>query len=142
MSLLTGRTKKNEIALMRRRFPPGRGILLFVSIVSLLGPAAFAADHNDPNAINSIFFQIEANPADLYDLYGFPTDAPGQENVAIALTFASLPDTGVFDPDLLYRILISPNPRPAPPLKGHATLKALLSYFDAVTKKYFNLKPA
>jgi hypothetical protein len=127
---------------MRRRFPPGRGILLFLSLVLFFGGVAFAADHNDPNAINSIFFQIEANPADLYDLYGFPTDAPGQENVVIALTFASLPDTGVFDPDLLYRILISPNPRPAPPLKGHATLPALFSYFDAVTKKYFNLKPA
>ena len=50
---------------MRRRFPRGGGILLFLSIVSLLGPAAFAADHNDPNAINSIFFQTEANPADL-----------------------------------------------------------------------------
>ena len=127
---------------MRRRFLPGRSIPLFLSVVSLLGPVAFAADHNDPNAINSIFFQIEANPADLYDLYGFPADTRGQENVVIALTFASLPETGVFDPDLLYRILISPNPRPAPPLKGHASLEALLGYFDAVRKKYFNLKPA
>lgn len=127
---------------MRRRSPRGKIILLFLSVVLFLCPVGFAADHNDPNAINSIFFQIDANAADLYDLYGFPSDTPGHENVVIALTFASLPETGVFDPDLLYRILISPNPRPAPPLKGQVTLDSLLSYFDAVRKKYLGLKPA
>lgn len=127
---------------MRRRFPPRGAILLLLSIVSLFGPVAFAADHNDPNAINGIFHEIKANAADLYDLYGFPTDSPGHENVVIALTFADLPATGVFDPDLLYRILISPNPRPAPPLKGQATLDSLSSYFEAVRRKYFHLKPA
>jgi len=105
-------------------------------------PRLFAADHNDPNAINSIFFQTQANPADLYDLYGFPTDAVGPENVVIALTFASLPDTGVFDTDLLYRILIAPNPRPARQLEEKATLDSYLSYFEAVRRKYFNLNPA
>lgn len=142
MSFLTGVTKRNEIAHMRRRFLPGGAILLFLSVMPLLAPMAFAADHNDPNAINSIFFQTQANPADLYDLYGFPTDTSGQENAVIALTFADLPATGAFDPDLLYRILISPNPRPAPPLKGHATLDSLLSYFEAVRRKYFNLQAA
>jgi hypothetical protein len=139
---LTSVPKKNEIAHMRRRSPRGKIILLFLSVVLFLCPVGFAADHNDPNAINSIFFQIDANAADLYDLYGFPSDTPGHENVVIALTFASLPETGVFDPDLLYRILISPNPRPAPPLKGQVTLDSLLSYFDAVRKKYLGLKPA
>jgi hypothetical protein len=105
-------------------------------------PRLFAADHNDPNAINSIFFQTDANPADLYDLYGFPTDAIGPEHVVIALTFASLPDTGVFDTDLLYRILIAPNPRPARQLEEKATLDSYLSYFEAVRRKYFHLRPA
>jgi len=127
---------------MRRRSPRGKIILLFLSVALFLCPVGFAADHNDPNAINSIFSQIDANAADLYDLYGFPSDTPGHESVVIALTFASLPETGVFDPDLLYRILISPNPRLAPPLKGQVTLDSLLSYFDAVRKKYFGLKPA
>jgi hypothetical protein len=129
--------KKNEIARMRRRFPGNGAILLFLSVVLWLAPAAFAADHNDPNAINSIFFQTEANPADLYDLYGFPTDdSSGGEKVIIALTFASVPATGVFDPDLLYRILISPNPRAAPPMKDDAGVEAILKYFDAIKDKY------
>jgi hypothetical protein len=32
------------------------------------------ADHNDPNAVNSIFSDIEVSAADLYDLFGFPSD--------------------------------------------------------------------
>ncbi len=32
------------------------------------------ADHNDPNAINSIFADVPVNGADLYDLFGFPVD--------------------------------------------------------------------
>jgi hypothetical protein len=128
---------------MRRRFPPGGAILLFLSVVALFAPAAFAADHNDPNAINSIFFQIEANPADLYDLYGFPSDdTAGGEKVVIALTFASVPAAGAFDPDLLYRILISPNPRVAPPMKNDAGLEAILKYFAAIKDKYLGLKPS
>lgn len=127
---------------MRRRFPPRRVILFLLGALLFAMRPLFAADHNDPNAINSIFFQTQANPADLYDLYGFPTDAVGPENVVIALTFASLPDTGVFDPDLLYRILIAPNPRPARQLGEKATLDSYLSYFEAVRRKYFNLRPA
>ena len=119
---------------------PWQRILLAALLLCLvLAPAYFAADHNDPNAINS----TEASPADLYDLFGFPSDdTAGGEKVVIALTFASLPSTGVFDPDLLYRILISLNPRVAPPLKNDLNLEAVLRYFDAIKDKYLGLKPA
>jgi hypothetical protein len=114
-----------------------------VLVLLALASIALAADHNDPNAINSIFGDIQANPADLYDLYGFPTDdTNGGEKVVIALTFASVPATGVFDPDLLYRILISPNPRAAPPMKDDAGVEAILKYFDAIKDKYLGLNPS
>jgi hypothetical protein len=32
------------------------------------------ADHNDPNAVNSIFSDIDVSAADLYDIFGFPSD--------------------------------------------------------------------
>ena len=122
---------------------PSRFILGFLPVFLLLSPVSFAADHNDPNAINSIFAETEANPADLYDLYGFPSDDTAEgEKVVIALTFASLPSTGVFDPDLLYRILISPNPRVAAPSRNDLSLEAVLKYFDAIHDKYLRLKPA
>jgi hypothetical protein len=126
-----------------RRFPPARAILLFLTVFLFLRSSVIAADHNDPNAINSIFSDVEANAADLYDLYGFPNnDGTGAEKVVVALTFASVPATGVFDPDLLYRILISPNQRVAPPLKKDASLESVLDYFKAVREKYLGLKPA
>src|SRR5436305_1779985 len=38
------------------------------------------ADHNDPNAVNTIFSDIDVSAADLYDLFGFPSDdAAGRE---------------------------------------------------------------
>jgi hypothetical protein len=45
------------------------------------------ADHNDPNAVNSIFSDIDVSAADLYAISGFPADDPaGAEKVVIALT--------------------------------------------------------
>jgi hypothetical protein len=45
--------------------------------------------HNDPNAVNSIFSDID----NLYDIFGFPGggDGSGIEKVVIALTFAAVP---------------------------------------------------
>jgi hypothetical protein len=141
--ILTASVKKNQIGAMRKLLPPSRLILVFLPVFLLLLPSSFAADHNDPNAINSIFSDIDANAADLYDLYGFPSnDVAGEEKVVIALTFASVPATGVFDPDILYRILISPNPRIAPPLKDDPSLEGILKYFKAVKEKYLGLKPS
>lgn len=60
---------------------------------SLSGAAAtHAADHNDPNAVNSIFADIKPDPADLYDMFGFPAESSdGSERVVLSLTFASMP---------------------------------------------------
>ncbi len=102
-----------------------------------------AADHNDPNAVNSIFSDIDVSAADLYDLFGFPSDdASGGEKVVLALTFASAPSAGVFDTDLLYRILIAPGPRVSPQIKDEDNLEILLKYFQAIIKAYLSLKPA
>jgi hypothetical protein len=93
------------------------------------------ADHNDPNAVNSIFSDIDHSPADLYDLFGFPSaDTSGGEKVVIALTFASVPEAGVLDSDMLYRILIAAHPRVVWPTDH--SLESLLKYLDAAKKKY------
>jgi hypothetical protein len=92
------------------------------------------ADHNDPNAVNHIFSDIDYSPADLYDLFGWPTN-DGQ-NVVLALTFASTPAAGVLDTDLLYRLLITTHQRVAWPQSKDVSLEAVLGYFDAVKEKY------
>src|SRR5215204_1447886 len=95
------------------------------------------ADHNDPNAVNSIFSDIDVSAADLYDLFGFPSDdSPEGEMVLIALTFAAVPETGVFDTDMLYRIQIAAHPRVDAPSEDERSLETLLGYFDAVKDKY------
>jgi hypothetical protein len=102
-----------------------------------------AADHNDPNAVNSIFSDIDVSAADLYDIFGWPADdSAGGEKVVIALTFASIPKTGVFDTDMLYRILIAPTPREAPQLKADDGVEVVLKYFESIKSKYVSLKPA
>ena len=67
------------------------------------------ADHNDPNAVNSIFSDIDYSAADLYDLFGFPTN--NGRTALLALTFSSTPKAGELDADLLYRLLVSSHPR-------------------------------
>src|SRR2546421_8382613 len=93
------------------------------------------ADHNDPNAVNTIFSDIDVSAADVYDMFGYPSDAT-EDNVVIALTFASVPETGVFDTDMLYRIQITAHPRVALPSKDDHSLEAMLKYFDAIKDKY------
>jgi hypothetical protein len=102
------------------------------------------ADHNDPNSVNSIFSDIDVSAADLYDIFGFPSDdASGGEKVVIALTFASVPEAGVFDQDMLYRILIAPDRRIVRPGKEDHSLAGLLTYLDGVKNKYLStLKPS
>jgi hypothetical protein len=101
------------------------------------------ADHNDPNAVNSIFSDIDVSAADLYDIFGFPSpDGDGGEKVVIALTFASVPEAGTLDADLLYRIRIRPDRRITRDEDDHS-LAGMLRYFDGVKKKYLGiLKPA
>lgn len=101
------------------------------------------ADHNDPNAVNTIFSDIDVSAADLYDIFGFPSDdRDGGEKVVIALTFAAVPAAGVFDTDMLYRIQMDAAPRVVRPASEHS-LESLLEYFDAVKEKYIgNFRPS
>lgn len=95
------------------------------------------ADHNDPNAINSIFSDIDVSAADIYDMFGYPSpdDAAG-ESVVVALTFASIPEAGVFDSDMLYRIRLTAQPRLVRPSKEDLSLETIVDYVDAVGEKY------
>lgn len=111
--------------------------------LALASTRVSAADHNDPNAVNSIFSDVPIDAADLYDFFGFPSDdTTGGEKVVLALTFAAVPKAGVFDPDLLYRVLVSPEPRPAPINPDDQSLGAVLKHIEAVKEKYVHLKPA
>lgn len=100
------------------------------------------ADHNDPNAVNSIFSDIDASAADLYDLFGFPSaDESEGEKVVIALTFAAVPQAGTLDLDMLYRIQMVAEPRVARP--GDHNLDSFLKYVEAIKDKYTGpLKPS
>jgi hypothetical protein len=89
------------------------------------------ADHNDPNSVNSIFSDIDISAADVYDMFGYPSDAAAEEKVVLALTFAPVPDTGVFDTDMLYRLQVNPHARPGRPTGDDWSLSALTGYFDA-----------
>lgn len=98
------------------------------------------ADHNDPNAVNTIFSDIDVSAADLYDLFGFPSNDPsGGEKAVIALTMASVPDTGVFDTDMLYRIQMVATPRASWPDSEEQSLTTLFKYFSAVKDKYLGI---
>ena len=93
------------------------------------------ADHNDPNAVNHIFSDIDYSAADLYDLFGWPTSKGN--NVVFALTFASTPPAaGALDTDLLYRLLLTSHPRAGWPDAAEISLESVLHYFDAVKDKY------
>lgn len=93
------------------------------------------ADHNDPNSVNSIFADIDPSPADLYDMFGFPGSDPAQETLVVASTFASVPAPGELDPDLLYRLQVSPRPRAAG-WGDDFDLDAVLRYVDGVKDRF------
>jgi Domain of unknown function (DUF4331) len=108
------------------------------------GEGVAMADHNDPNAVNSIFSDIDVSAADLYDIFGFPSDDPaGTEKVVIALTFSATPQTGAFDTDMLYRILIAPDRRITRSGSDDTSLTGLLAYLEGVKERYLKiLKPS
>lgn len=120
---------------------------LSADLAALLGALTVgvcsAADHNDPNAINSIFSDIPVSAGDLYDMFGFPSDdKTGGEKVVVALTFASIPKTGVLDTDYLYRVHFDPDPRTGLSMGDEISLPGLLRYAEAVGKKYLGFSPA
>src|SRR5215212_1067715 len=94
------------------------------------------ADHNDPNAVNSIFSDIDVSAADVYDMFGFPSDDTSDgEHVVVALTFASVPEAGTFDTDMLYRIQMTAYPRLVRPWDDFS-LRGLHQYFEAAKGKF------
>lgn len=102
-----------------------------------------AADHNDPNAINSIFAGVNVSAADLYDLFGWPADDTSRgERVVLALTFASIPKTGELDEDLLYRIRLYAAPRASFDLNEGHGVEAMLRHFEGLKERYLHVKPA
>ena len=95
------------------------------------------ADHNDPNSVNSIFSDIDVSAADLYDLFGYPADDENDgEKVVIALTFASVPEAGVLDTDILYRIQIVAHPR-VPRRDDAWSLGTILRSLTTLSETYF-----
>src|SRR5882672_5512299 len=107
----------------------------------LMRSDSFAADHNDPIAINSIFYDTPISAADLYDLFGFPSDdKTGGEKVVVALTFAAAPATGFFDPDMLYVIKLDPDPRVERPVSGEESLEGFLAYVEQVNDRFLRLQ--
>jgi Domain of unknown function (DUF4331) len=100
------------------------------------------ADHNDPNAVNSIFSDVDISAADVYDMFGYPSDAADEEKVVLALTFAPIPDTGVFDTDMLYRLLVNPHARSVRPSGDDWSLGSLTRYFEAVRDRYLGQSEA
>jgi len=137
-----GETHREAAVTRHPRAAQSSLFVCFVVLGFLLAPIApRAADHNDPNAVNSIFSDIDVSAADLYDLFGWPNDdTTGGEKVVIALTFAPIPQAGVFDADLLYRVLIAPGPRSDVHLKDNDSLDSMLKYFDALKNRYLQLK--
>lgn len=101
------------------------------------------ADHNDPNAVNSIFSDIDPSAADVYDMFGFPGPDESQgDRVVVALTFASVPEAGVFDTDLLYRLQMYAHPRAAVTSDEPRDLDTLRRYLDGVRGTYFGAASA
>ena len=110
---------------------------------ALLPVVAIAADHNDPNAANSIFSDVPVSAADLYDLFGWPADDESRgERVVLALTFASIPEAGKLDPDLLYRVRMFTTPRGSFDVGGGGSVEAMLKHFEAAGERFLHMKPA
>jgi hypothetical protein len=116
------------------------GAVLFLGLI--LQTTCRAADHNDPNSVNSIFLDIALSAADLYDMFGFPADGPGPERVVLALTFAAVPKAGVFDTDMLYRVRIYGSPRAVWPTGGEEKLDSMLKYATAEHEKFVHAPAA
>jgi hypothetical protein len=75
-------------------------------------------------------------------MFGYPSDADDEEKVVLALTFAAVPETGVFDTDMLYRLLVNPHARSVRPTGDDWSLAALTRYFDAMKDRYLGQREA
>src|SRR5258706_12719530 len=88
--------------------------LLACAVLCTLSLPLLAADHNDPNAVNSIFSDVPVSAADLYDMFGWPADdMPHGDRVVLAMTFASVPRAGVPVTAMFSRLRVTVTPRVA-----------------------------
>jgi len=102
-----------------------------------------AGDHNDPNVVNAGFSYIPVSAADLYDIFGWPSDdKSGGEKLVLVLTFAPMPKNGIFDGDVLYQIKLDPERRITRPDKDDHSLETVFKYAEALKSKYLNFKAA
>ena len=51
-----------------------RSLIVLLLLCLAGGGIGRAADHNDPNSVNSIFSDVPVSAADLYDMFGWPSD--------------------------------------------------------------------
>lgn len=110
-------------------------------VLGVLSDVVIAADHNDPNAVNSIFSDIPISPADLYGMFGYPSDDTSNgDHIVVQLTFAPIPETGVFDHDLLYTVHLDADPRVV--LDVEPSLQGVVAYSEGVKDKYFHQEAA
>ncbi len=118
-----------------------RGGKLLIALVCLcIHTVCYGADHNDPNAVNSIYADVPIAGADLYDIFGYPSsDTSNGEAVVVQLTFAPIPKTGVFDKDLMYKIHIDAAERVSD-YKGEKTLEGMINFLDAAKEQYLNFE--
>lgn len=104
--------------------------------------AVYAADHNDPNAVNSIYDDVPISGADLYDIFGYPSDDTSNgEAVVVQLTFAPIPKTGVFEKDLMYKIHLDASERIAD-YKGDHSLEGMIKFLETAKEHYFDFDAA
>src|SRR5690242_19831078 len=75
-------------------------------------------------------------------MFGYPGPGTHQETVVLALTFAAVPEAGVFDTDMLYRLQVNPHARSVRPTADEWSLAALTRYFDAVKDHYLGQRDA
>jgi hypothetical protein len=118
-----------------------RSLLTLATGFSLVASInAWCADHNDPNAVNSIYADVPLSPADLYDIFGYPSsDTTNGEALVAQLTFSPIPSAGVFDPDMMYKIHLAGAKRAAD-YQGDHTLDGMLTYIETLKKTILDYK--
>lgn len=110
---------------------------LLLTFILLASNGLHAADHNDPNAVNSIYADVPISGADLYDIFGYPVD--GADNLVVQLTFAPIPTTGVFDKDLMYKIHLDAAHRISDYAEDE-TLEGMITHFEAIKQQFLDFR--
>ncbi len=73
-------------------------------MISTVG--ALATDHNEPELVSAFYSDRDGSGADVYGLFGYPTDDGSALN--IILTLAPVPKSGTFDVNSVHRVFLVP----------------------------------